>query len=222
MANEFQEKYTRRLSLEEDFMKYNSDDLLYGALQYLATFHPVIKELYITKQNYAKHKKDLCFILGLNTRNIKNHLDRLIEKGLIKEKNIKVGSEDYPSYVFPYNHDEKYQIVNNEMLWYIVSTRNQHAVRIYVKLLSWYKWKSAEDDNYIFTNKEIMAAIGYSTNSKNSEVSGMISNILESFKREGVIDYEDFYEEYITKDGEIIQTPKKRLWFVASTKSEIK
>ena len=220
--NEYQENYTRRISLEEDFMNYNSDDLLYGALQYLATYHPTIKEIYLTKKNYTKHRQDLCFILGLNTRNIKNHLDKLIEKGLIKEKTIKVGKEDYPSYVFPYNYEDKYQLVNNEMLWYIVSTRNQHAVRIYIKLLSWYKWKSAENDNYIFTNRELMGAIGYSTNSKQTTVSGMITNILESFKREGVIDYEDYYEEMITNNGEIVRSPKKRLWFVASTKSEIK
>ena len=50
----------------------------------------------------------------------------------------------------------------------------------------------------------------------------MITNILESFQREGVINYEEEYEEHIMNDGNITPTPKKRLYFVARRKSELK
>lgn len=212
--------YTRRFSLEENFMNYDSNDLLYGALQYLATYHPELHLLYLTKKNYTKSKQQLMAICGLDSRGIKRHLDRLIEKGLIKEKKIYVGENkvEYDCFVFPYDTKEKYQIINNEMLWYVVSTRNKQAVRVYIYLLNKYNWKK----NYEFSNKELIEALGYSTNGNNALASSMVSNILESFKREGVIDYSEYYETKIDNCGRQIPTPKKALVFVASHKSELK
>lgn len=213
-------EYTRRFSLEENFMNYDSNDLLYGALQYLATYHPELHLLYLTKKNYTKSKQQLMAICGLDSRGIKRHLDRLIEKGLIKEKKIYVGENkvEYDCFVFPYDTKEKYQIINNEMLWYVVSTRNKQAVRVYIYLLNKYNWKN----NYEFSNKELIEALGYSTNGNNALASSMVSNILESFKREGVIDYTEYYEIKIDNCGRQIPTPKKALVFVASHKSELK
>lgn len=219
-----EQNYTRRFSLERDFMDYDSNDLLYGALQYLATYHPELKMLYLTKKNYTKSKKELMNLCGLDSRGIKRHLDRLIEKGLIKEKTIYVGENkvEYECFTFPYNHKDKYQIVNNEMLWYVVSTRNKQAVRIYIYLLNKYNWKSQSGDSYEFSNKELVEVLGYSTNGKNSLASSLVSNILESFKREGIIDYSEYYETRIDNCGREIPTPKKSLNFVARTKSELK
>lgn len=214
--------YTRRISLEEDFMNYSSDDLLYGALQYLATYHPTLKKLYLTKKNLTKHKKELYILCGLDAKKLKRHLDKLKEKNLIKEEMVLINDTEYASYTFPYDYDGLYQLVNNEMLWYIVSTRSQQAVRVYITLLNWYQWKSKDDDTFSFTNKDIMQKLGYSTNSNNTLVSSAITNILESFKREGVINYEEVYEEKILNTGETVPTPKKKLLFVASSKSEMK
>jgi hypothetical protein len=159
-------------------------------------------------------------ICGLDSRGIKRHLDKLIEKGLIKEKKIYVGEKkvEYECYVFPYDSKDKYQIINNEMLWYVVSTRNKQAVRVYIYLLNKYNWKN----DYEFSNQELIEALGYSPNGKNSLASSMVSNILESFKREGVIDYVEYYETRIDNCGRQIPTPKKALRFVASKKSELK
>ena len=44
----------RRLSLEDNFMNYGIDDLLFGSMYYLATFHPGVGKLYLTKKNYLK------------------------------------------------------------------------------------------------------------------------------------------------------------------------
>lgn len=218
----YETNYTRRMSLEDDFMNYSSDDLLFGALQYLATYHPEMNLLYLTKKNITKNKKELYNLCGLNAQSLKRHLEKLEQKGLIKTKMIYMGANktEYECYIFPYDKDGKYQIVNNEMLWYIVSTRNQQAVRIYTMLLDWYDWKSHENEDFIFTNKDILKKLGYSTDNKLA--SSMVSNILESFKREGVIDYEEFYEVRIDNYGKEIPTPKKRLVFVAKSKSELK
>jgi len=205
-------------------MSYDTNDLLYGAMQYLATYHPELHLLYLTKKNYTKSKKELMSLCDLDSRGIKRHLDKLIEKGLVKEKTIYVGENktEYECYTFPYNFNDRYQIVNNEMLWYVVSTRNKQAVRIYIYLLNKYKWKAQSGESYDFSNKELLEVLGYSTNGKNSIASSMITNILESFKREGVIDYCEYYEQRIDNAGREIPMPKKTLTFVASSKSELK
>lgn len=212
--------YTRRFSLEHNFMDYDSDDLLYGALQYLATYHPELHMLYLTKKKYTKSKQELMAICGLDSRGIKRHLDRLIEKGLIKEKKIYIGENkvEYECFIFPYDTKERYQIINNEMLWYVVSTRNKQAVRIYIYLLNKYNWK----ENYEFSNKELVEALGYSPKGNNALASSMVSNILESFKREGVIDYNEYYEQRVDTCGRQVPMPKKALVFVASNKNQLK
>ena len=102
-------EYTRRLSLEEDFMNYNTDDLLYGAMVYLATFHPTKRKVYLTKKNYTKNRKNFYNLIGSNeAKTLKRHLDKLIERGLVAEEKIKSGGELYPSYTFPYNKDTNY------------------------------------------------------------------------------------------------------------------
>lgn len=217
-----EQNYTRRFSLERNFMDYDSDDLLYGALQYLATYHPELHKLYLTKKNYTKHKKELMSLCGCDSRGIKRRLDKLIEKKLVKEEDIFIGAnkEVYACFTFPHKFEDKYQIINNEMLWYVVSTRNQQAVRIYIQLLNWYNWKAQEGDSYVFTNKELMRVLGY--NETYALASSMITNILESFAREGIISYQEYYEERIDNSGKSLPTPKKRLTFVAQTKDQLR
>ena len=210
----------RRLSLEDNFMNYGIDDLLFGSMYYLATFHPEVRKLYLTKKNYAKNRKNFYNLEdGGNAKTLKRHLDKLIEKGLVAEEDIKVNGENYPSYVFPYETDTKYQLVEAEMLWYIISTRNRQAVKIYIQLLNWYLWKEKTDERFVFTNKDIMKVLGYSPDNK--VASSMVSNVLESLSREGVIRYENYFEEYVADNGCVVPTPKKRLLFVAKSKNEL-
>ena len=214
------ENRQRRISTDEDFMKYSTDDLLYGAMYYLSTYHKTYQKLYLTKKNYTKSRKELYAICGLNAQSLNNHLNKLIDNGLIEKDVMKVGEEDVEVYTFPYNKNGKYELIENEMLWYVVSTRNKQAVRVYVYLLSKYLWKQKTGDEFIFTNKDILKALGYSPDY--TLASSIVSNILESFQREGVINYEEEYEEHIMNNGTITPTPKKRLYFVARSKSELK
>ena len=211
----------RRLSLEEDFMNYSIDDILFGAMYHLATYHPEKKIFYLTKKNFTKNKEIIKKACDVSTQTLNNHLKKLIEAELIQEAGIMSGGTSYPSYTFSYEYKTKYQLVENEMLWYIVSTRSQQAIKLYIYLLDKYNWKKQNDDYYIFTSEELIGALGYSTNSSNSRAYGIVRNVLESFAREGVIKYEDFYETIIQNDGTSIQTPHKRLIFVASSKKEL-
>ena len=215
---------TRRFSLEKDFMDYNSDDLLFGALQYLATFHPELNLLYLTKKKVKKAQNELASICGATTRTVSRHIDRLKEKGLVKEKTLYLGADkaEYDCYIFPYERLGRYQIIDNEMLWYVVSTRNHQAVRVYLQLLNWYKWKAESGEYYNFDNKDLLAKLGYSTKSNYTLASSMITNILESFYREGIIDYAEYYEQSVDNSGKIITYPQKRLLFVAEHKAQLK
>lgn len=210
----------RRMSLEDNFMNYGIDDLLFGSMYYLATFHPIAKKLYLTKKNYTKNRKMFYNLEDNgNAKTLKRHLDKLIEKGLVVEEELVINGEKYPSYVFPYNYDKKYQLIEKDMLWYIISTRNRQAVKIYTQLLNWYLWKKESDEFFIFTNKDIMKILGYSADNKMA--SSMVSNILESLSREGVIRYENYFEDCIANNGIVVPTPKKKLVFVAKSKSEL-
>ena len=217
------ENRKRRFSLEENFMHYTIDDILFGVMYYLSTYHPTEKVFYLTKKNFTKNRKiikEACD--GISTQTLNNHLAVLLEKKLIQEKEITSGGEKYPSYTFSYEYKEKYQLIENEMLWYIVSTRSKQAVKIYIYLLNKYMWKKKDNqEQYVFTNSELLGALGYSTNSSNQKAGEIVNNILESFLREGVIKYETFYEEIYLNNGKVIPSPKKRLVFVASSKKEL-
>lgn len=209
----------RRFSLDEDFMNYSIDDLLYGSMQYLATFHPVKKQLYLTKQNLMKNRKVLYALCNLDSRKLKAHIQKLTDKGLVKEEEIECGNIAIPSYIFPYDYDGGYQLVDYDMLWYLVSTRNKFAVQIYVYLLNKYLWKAQTKEKYVFTNKELQIALGYSAN---TELAGSaITNVLNSLSREGLIGIEEFYEELIDISGNRVLAPKKRLSFVAQKEQDI-
>lgn len=218
-------EHKRRLSLEEDFMNYSTDDLLYGAMYHLATYDPDTKELYLSKQNYEKHRKDFYLICDVTAKTLKRHLDKLIERGLIQDKyenghEIKklVNGQMVPAFIFPYNKAGKYRLVNNDMLWYLASTRNKCAIRVYLYLYNGFLWKEEKKEKFIFTNNSILQALGLSSNNKLA--SSAITNILISFSKEGVIKYSQIWESYINEYGKTIPVPRMQLDFIAEKENE--
>ena len=206
-------------------MKYDTDDLLFGAMYHLSTYHPEEKKLYLSRKNLLKNKKVIYELCGLNSQKLSRHLDKLIENNLIAETEMFIAGEKVSVYTFPFNYDGNYQLIDNEMLWYLASTRNHQCIRIYVLLLRYYLWKQkisqeqGETVYYTFTNTDLLSSIGYSTDNKLA--SSMITNILESFQREGIINYEEYYEEIITNKGFSVPSPRKRLLFVAQNKNDL-
>ena len=226
------EAHTRRFSLEEDFMNFNTDDLLYGFLRSLSTAEPLYEkgkpngkyEEYLTKKEYLKNKKAIAAICGCSTRTVERHLERLFEMGLldegIKEVNIdnKDGTEshyEYSCFWFPYDESGKYKILDKEMVGYLVATRNPQCIRVYLYLLNKFEWKP----DYSFTLLELQKALGYSENTKG--LSTMFGNIVDSLAREGIIRYENTYE-YIEENGEIHKVPRKVLKFVAKSVNQLR
>lgn len=202
----------RRIPVEGVFIHYDSNDILYAMMYALATFNPIEKRLYLYKKTFAANKRSIYNICGFtDARMMKRHLGKLIDKGLV--------DEDEFNYYFPQNTEEKYQIIGKEMLQYLANTRSNQAIRVYISLLDWYLWKKKEDSEFIFTNKDILERLGYSKDNK--VASGAITDILESFAREGVIKYEHFYETNILSNGKEVPVPRMRLMFVARDKKEL-
>ena len=49
--------HQRRFSLEDDFMNYDTDDLLFGAMYHLSTYHPDYRKLYLSRKSLLKKKQ---------------------------------------------------------------------------------------------------------------------------------------------------------------------
>lgn len=223
---------TRLFSLEDDFMNFNTDDLLYGFMRSLSTAEPLYEkgektgkyEEYLTKKEYLKNKKAIAAVCGCSVRTIERHLEKLFEAGLVEEgiKEVvslhKDGTEtyyDYPCFWFPHNEKGTYKIIEKDMLSYLIATRNPQCIRVYLYLLNKHEWKT----NYTFTLLELQKALGYSENTKG--LSTMFSNIVDSLAREGIIRYENIYD-YVENNGELHKVPRKVLKFVAKSVNQLR
>jgi hypothetical protein len=205
--------YTRRMPIEGSLMKYDVNDIFYTLMYCLATYNPTDKRLYLAKKTFTANKRLIYDSCGFNgSPMMKRHLTRLIERDLIVE--------DETNYYFPQNQNEKYHLIEKDMLFCLATTRSLNSIRIYLILLDGYLWKKKEKEEFNFTNSFLLEKMGYSTNNK--EASRMVTEILESLAREGIIKFEEKYELIITKAGKEVPSPKKYLKFVATKKSELK
>ena len=198
---------TRRISLEQDFYNKSINDLFYSYLLCLATYHPVEERLYLSEANYTKNRKDIRYICRwADNKTLKRNRDKLIELGLVQESKIKVNGEEVECLTFPFDKNGKYQVIDKDMLEYLVNTRGAHAIQIYTYLLNKYLWKTKSNEVYEFSAVEIAKAMGYSD--KSVMIIKHINILLDSFNREGVISIERGYQECINPTtGEVIPKP---------------
>lgn len=214
---------TRRISLEDDFMRHDQgNDIAYGFLLYLATYDTKTEQLYLTKHKLEKEYNTLRILLSstsaketITKKGADKIILKLIESNLLKLGKIDTnGYKDVPCYFFPSDYSSKYRIINNEMLYYIICTRNKCALRIYTYLYDKYLWKQKTKDSYSFTVKELKLALGWGATTKTCEA--LIQTNLESMAAEGIIEYEEYYTSINSHP-----VPQKRLTFVAATKDDI-
>jgi Mn-dependent DtxR family transcriptional regulator len=219
--------HERQFSLDEDFMNYKTNDILYGFLRSLSTVKPeyengkeTYKE-YLPKVEYVKNKKNIAALCGCSTKTIERHLDKLAEAGLIDEEIIvqtvinDKGEEkeyEYPSFSFPLNRTH-FKKIDKELLKYLLQTRNANAIRVFLYLKN---QLDCHKPSYDFTNVELNVALGYSPKTD----AGM-TYICESLAREGLIRYKEDYEYEMLPDGTQVKKPIKRLYFVANNLSQL-
>lgn len=207
---EHDDKYYRNISLEENFMNYSVDDLLYAFMSYHATFDPQTQQYYLSERNWAKYRPLLKSVL--TTRNARNHLNSLISKGII------IHDYEHMRYIFPHSGFKKYQQVNNAMLYYLIITSNMNVIKIYIHLLNKWLWKQKTHEPYYFTLKELRETLGYS-GSDNAGVDSALHTILFSIAKQGII---DATPTYLTINPNSPPSPVYQLDFVAQTPKEFK
>ena len=207
---EHDDQYYRNISLEDNFMNYSVDDLLYAFMNYHATYDPLTQEYYLTERNWVKYRPLLKSII--NTRNARNHLNSLIAKGII------IHDEERMRYIFPHNGFKKYQPVNNSMLYYLIITSNMNVIKIYIHLLNKWLWKNKTNEPYYFTLKELRETLGYS-GSNNPGVDDALRTILFSIAKQGII---DATPTYLNINPNTPPSPVFQLDFVAQNPKEFK
>ena len=83
-------KNPRAFSLEDEFMNYKVNDLVYGFMRGLSTVRPPIEgqdeyREYLPINIFSKRKKLIAGIVGVTTRQIGNIVNQLANEGLIDE-----------------------------------------------------------------------------------------------------------------------------------------
>lgn len=207
---------TRKFSLEDDFMNLSIDDMVYGYIQHIATFAPELKTLYIPVDKVSGEKKNIAKIINKTPRTVSNRIEKLLNAELLKQGQVRLNGTDKLCYIIPQETIGRYQIIYDEMLYYLISTRNSNSIKVYLYLKNKFDWKQKTNEYYSFTNKELLSAIGYSNN-YNNDTNSMIQFILDSFMREGVIKWVSYTDTINNKP-----VPKKRLLFVASGLNDLK
>ena len=208
----------RRFSLEDDFMNYKTDDLLFAFMRTLSTATPIDKsqtkfEEYLPVKSFKKQKSTIAKVLNVSTRTLNRHIEDMIAAGLIKEAHRGGGD----CYLFPYDEKGKYKLVEKDMLEYLIDTRSPNAIRVYLFLLDKFDWKAKTKEHYKFTIKEMRMAFGYSENSKLADTT--FTNIVESLAREGIISYQEVYDKSMGNKHVI---PRKVLMNVIKHKKDLK
>ena len=214
---------TRRFSLEDDFMNFKTNDLLYGFMRGLSTARPVEGQKewqeYLPKKIFKQNRKVIAAICGCTTRTIDNHVEKLFEAGLLEEGFEIVeqnGKEyEYECFWFPCDYNGRYKLIEQDVVKYLVNTRNAQAIRIYLYLLNKYQWKTG----YIFTIQEIKEALGYAPSTKSCDE--LIRDCLASFKAEGLVRF-TVVEVPIEASNDLrAKTYKMRLDYVCNNSEEL-
>ena len=216
----------RRFSLEDDFMNFKTNDLLYGFMRGLSTARPVVEndqrtwQEYLPIKTFRQNKKLIAGICGVTLKTIDNQLNKLFEAGLLDQGIETVVSANgkpynYDVYWFPYNENGKYKLIDQELVKYLVNTRNSQGIRIYLYLLNKFQWKK----DYIFTIQEIKEALGYASTTKSCDE--LIRDCLASFKAESLIKFTVIEMPVETSKDLRGKTYRIRLDYVCNSSAEL-
>ena len=203
----------RRFSLEQDFMNYSTDDLIYGYLQCKSTFDTSNQQRYIAAVTVAQLKKNMAAMIGKTARTVTNRLSKLVEKGLLKED-----TKDGSNISILTENSERYQLINYDILFYLLINRSAQSIRVYVYLLNKYLWKKETNENYIFTLSELKDALGYAETTKTADI--ILDTILKSFYREGLIKWREIVDSK-NVNGKVIPVIRKELLSVVESQDQL-
>lgn len=207
--------------MEDDFFDKRLDDILYGYLLSLTTYHPEEKVLYLTKKELNKKEtRKLIYAIEDFKRlkaPAKTFLDRMRryqEKGLVIKEDIHINNSLEEVYIFP-NPTNRYYLIDKRLLYYICTVSSTGVLQTYIYLADKMQYAKSKNELWSFSATEIAIKLGY--NSKNEAAIKSVKSYLAALQNSRIIDYVDYYET--TNNN--IQVPKKRLTKVATTLEKI-
>ncbi|MBC9709345.1 MAG: hypothetical protein H9W80_08965 [Enterococcus sp.] len=183
----------RRFSVEEDFMSNKLiNSYLYAYLQFISKFNAENED---TKKRYVLDKEINFSVLEEefkneigkkvgNRKKLSKDFKLLISMGLLmegKEENQKV-------YYLTYNESDKYKLIPNLTLEYLLRIKHPNVCKVYLYLLNKYDWKKETNEKYLFTKKEINLAIGLSDRATNNT---NLEYILTDLNNNGLLAYRE-------------------------------
>ena len=110
--------------------------------------------LYVKKSDMVSIKKRVAEWTQSTTRTVDNHLNKLIQKEYI------IYDANKKRYIIK-NYLDKYQVLKNETLYFLLSTLRPNIVKVYAYLLNKYKWKQQTNEHYYFSINELLNLLGY-------------------------------------------------------------
>lgn len=226
----FEPNYKRSISIEDDFMDKQIDDLLYGAMYSLATYKPgnlphgAGGKMYLTESKYKSNKKTFYTLLSLKEikdqrHALQRHLQKLIDNKLIDKEVV----DGKTSYIFNSPKGRFYSI-SIEILKRLSIAKSTNSIKVFVylayqdeltkKLIE----KGEREDKYSFTQVELIRMLGYK-GEKHKETNEMIRIILEDLSETGFIRFVP-YKDYREVGDKIVPIPRLRLLMVAKNEQE--
>lgn len=164
------EKIKRAISLEDDFFDKRIDDILYGYLLSLTTYHLEEKVLYLTEKELSKNKKLIYAIEDFSAIKKKNdaftlRIKKMQEKGLVQIKLMSLNNKQEKVYMFPNpaSLDQRFYLIDKQLLQYICRTFTKTNLQIFIYLADrmQYTQISRPKELWSFTLTEIAEKIKY-------------------------------------------------------------
>jgi len=222
--------YKRSISIEDDFMDKQIDDLLYGAMYSLATYKPgnlpngAGGKMYLTESKYKSNKKAFYTLFSLKEikdqrHALQRHLQKLIDNKLIDKEVV----DGKTSYIFNKPKGRFYSI-SIEILKRLSIAKSTNSIKVFVylayqdeltrKLIE----RGERKDKYSFTQVELLRMLDYKAET-GKNANEMIRIILEDLSETGFIRFVP-YKEYREIEDKIVPIPRLRLLMVAKNEQE--
>ena len=203
MANNIEvveQNHMRRMPVEDAWLNHGVDSLIYSYMVNIASARPIEggtgRELYLKFKKFNTHRATIRKLCDISVDTLRRRVDRLIEQGyIIKNKEEEI-------FLFPPNRTQPYILINNETLFFLVSTSNSFIIKLYVYLGYKWNWKKFHHEStYEFTLGELMDMLGYA--GRNAMAEKREGMGLAALKQEGFINFEKRYVKGETHVREI-------------------
>lgn len=192
-----QKNYMRRMPVQDAWLNYGIDSLIYSYMVNIASARPVKTsqgqsyQLYLTQKKYKRHKKNIARLCdNVTTKTVDRRLEKILKQGYIVLREEQADMV----FLFPYDRSQHYFMISNQTLYFFVSTSNSLMIKLYVYLGYKWNWKAFQKENsYDFTLKQLAEMMGYSKDGRNPNLQTSIVMCLNVMKRNGFIDFEERY-----------------------------